>query len=119
MEKFTKTKFTKAFHSAATEFAINYGLLVNTNARQVKNGTVSFYDPITQCGYTMHPNGYVRRHTSGMFSKGCYQLNRKQCRPCRSGCHGWIETIRIPATPSEQLGILATTVPAYRKNKMI
>lgn len=114
MEKFTKTKFTKAFHSAATEFAINYGLLVNTNARQVKNGTVSFYDPITQCGYTMHPNGYVR--TRRPFSSRCYQLNRKYNVSVHSQ---WTKTIRIPATPSEQLGILATTVPAHRKNKMI
>lgn len=116
MEKFTKTKFTKAFHSAATEFALNYGLVINTNARQAKNGTISFYDTIGQCGYTIHPNGYVRRHTVGMFSKGCYQLNRKRIVPVQSR---WTETVRIPATPSEQLGILATTVPAYRKNKMI
>jgi hypothetical protein len=104
--------FTKTFRATVAEFASNYGLTVDTNERQAKNGTISLYDPLGPCRYTLHTNGYVRRK---YLSGDQYQLNRVKMVKAVHSNITFVTTERIPASPNEQLGILASVIPSYRK----
>jgi len=104
--------FTKTFRATVAEFASNYGLTVDTTERQAKNGTISLYDPLGPCRYTLHPNGYVRRK---YFSGNHYQLNRVKMVKTVYSYITVASAERIPASPNEQLGILASVIPSYRK----
>ena len=49
------------------------GIVENTTKRQVKNGTRSFYDEVTNSCYTSYSSGYVRRRLR--YPGYIYQLN--------------------------------------------
>jgi hypothetical protein len=59
------------------QFISNLNLTETTTARQSKNGTRQFFDPQTNCSYSTHKSGYVRRIVH--HRNGCdrYQLNPK------------------------------------------
>lgn len=57
-----------------------------TSQRQADNGTVCFYDPITNCDYMSYESGYVRRKYSARNWRGniintVYQLNKTRQVP--------------------------------------
>ena len=57
-----------------------------TSQRQADNGTVCFYDPITNCDYISYESGYVRRKYSSRNWRGnivntIYQLNKTRIVP--------------------------------------
>lgn len=101
------------------------GLIESTNARQERNGTMAFIDPVcstTKCimSYTIHSNGYIRRkfsyaHPTWTRRDEHYQLNRTQEVP-RIGSD-WTRSAkrRIMATPLEQVAILFKSTINYRK----
>ena len=104
------------------------GLIESTNAKQERNGTMAFIDPVmstTSCimSYTIHENGYVRRKfqkthevldTNHYWPTEHYQLNRTNITRDRDGRNA---TQRIMATPLEQVAILFKSTINYRKNK--
>ena len=97
------------------QIAQELGLIENTGARHMRNGTLSFVDPVastTNCtvSYSVHSNGYVRRNFRyAGWPNICYQLNRTRKEDNR--------TRRILATPLEQVAILYLSTINYRKNK--
>ena len=101
------------------------GLIESTTARQEKNGTMAFVDPVMSTkdcimSYTIHSNGYVRRkfeykESSWPYNQNAhYQLNRTDITKTRDGRR---HTARILATPLEQVAILYLSTINYRKNK--
>ena len=97
------------------------GLIESTSARQEKNGTMAFVDPVTSSttlttSYTVHSNGYIRRNFEYRNRHGLnphrdrYQLNRTA-----TSQYGGRE--RIMATPLEQVAILFKSTINFRKNK--
>ncbi len=100
------------------------GLIESTNARQEKNGTMEFIDPVmstTRCimSYTVHSNGYIRRKFSYTnptmyLNVEHYQINRTKRYTDRFGRQ---LTERIMATPLEQVAILFKSTINFRKNK--
>lgn len=105
------------------------GLIESTSARQEKNGTMAFVDPVTSSttlttSYTVHSNGYIRRNFEYRNRHGLnphrdrYQLNRTH-KTTRESVYGreYTTTDRIMATPLEQVAILFKSTINFRKNK--
>jgi len=107
------------------QIAQELGLIENTGARHMRNGTLSFVDPVastTNCtvSYSVHSNGYVRRNFRyAGWPNICYQLNRtrKVKRVSQYSGTTYSVTERILATPLEQVAILYLSTINYRKNK--
>lgn len=99
------------------------GLIESTNAKQEKNGTMAFVDPVASTAgcivsYTIHTNGYIRRkfeyaHEAWPTKNGHYQLNRTERNTSK---YGKELTKRIMATPLEQVAILFKSTINYRNN---
>jgi hypothetical protein len=112
--------FTPAFKTALNKAAIEFGLENTTSARQKKNGTIEFYDSMTDCFYTLHENGYIRRRIrGGYFGYGHwrgYQLNKQHRQYTGRMC--WygreFNTDRVMMSEWEQLGKLITSIISYR-----
>jgi hypothetical protein len=121
MKPFT---FNTAFRQNVVMVAETLGLTFISTARQVNNGTLIFWDPQTSVKYSLHESGYVRRWIKPSIwgPKGdglteateAYQLNRtlKAYVPNRT----YKRTVRLLATPYEQLGIFTKAVIAYRNS---
>jgi len=119
MKPFT---FNTAFRQNVVMVAETLGLTFISTARQVNNGTLIFWDPRTSVKYSLHESGYVRRWIKPSIwgPKGdglveateAYQLNptQKVWVPNRT----YKRTVRLLATPYEQLGIFTKAVIAYR-----
>ena len=119
MKPFT---FNTAFRQNVVMVAETLGLTFISTARQVNNGTLMFWDPQTDVKYSLHESGYVRRYIKpsiwGRRGDGLevategYQLNptQKVYVPNRTDKR----TVRLLATPYEQLGIFTKAVIAYR-----
>lgn len=98
------------------------GLIESTNARQEKNGTMEFIDPVTSTqacitSYTVHSNGYIRRkftYANPTWTRGVehYQLNRTTKEAAY--WEGPRMTVRIMATPLEQVAILFKSTINFR-----
>ncbi len=98
------------------------GLIESTNARQEKNGTMEFIDPVTSTqacitSYTVHSNGYIRRkftYANPTWTCGVehYQLNRTTKEAAY--WEGPRMTVRIMATPLEQVAILFKSTINFR-----
>ena len=100
------------------------GLVEITSKTQKKNGTVCYYDPITDCDYLSYASGYVRRaytkatHYSSRLHRTIYQLN-----PQKKARRFWNEreyevTERILIhNPGYRMHLLAKAVVNYRNNK--
>jgi hypothetical protein len=119
MKPFT---FNATFRQNVVMVAESLGLSFVSTPRQVNNGTLMFWDPITDVKYSLHESGYIRRWIKasiwGQRGDGLevategYQLNptQKVYAPNRTSK----VTVRQLATPYEQLGIFAKAVIAYR-----
>jgi len=100
------------------------GLIESTNARQEKNGTMAFIDPVMSTqncimSYTIHTNGYIRRKFEYAEQHWYSQNQHYQSNRTINTVHpnGGKSTQRIPATPLEQVAILFKSTINYRKNK--
>ena len=92
----------------------NLGLVETTTDRQFANGTRQLHDPKTNCSYTLHSSGYIRRILHYNYGSDRYQLNPKRTvsDPCGAK---YVERVMVPF--SEQLEILGRCVQSYRALK--
>jgi len=111
--------FTPSFKQVLNRVAEELGLLETTNPSHEKTGTIAYTDPVTDCIYTLHTNGYIRRTTRyfsrhGSTFRRTYQLNRT--RKVRYGDAKWqYSTERIMMSPWEQLGKLVSSTISFRE----
>tara|TARA_B110000240_G_C13277715_1_gene358681 strand:+ start:79 stop:540 length:462 start_codon:yes stop_codon:yes gene_type:complete len=99
------------------------GLTDVTSKTQKKNGTVCYYDPITDCDYLSYSSGYVRRaytkatHYSSRLHRTIYQLNptKKTTRYYKGEGYPVTERILIH-NPGYRIHLLSRAVVNYRKN---
>ena len=125
-------KFNAAFRTNVVSVANELGLTFISTPNQVNRGTLMFHDPITDTQYSLHESGYVRRYikssmwgympmtermkTEGMPTNG-YQLNRVQLVKSGTRSNVYYRSVRILASPYEQLGIFVKSVINYRNGK--
>ena len=103
------------------------GLVNTTSATQKKNGTVCYYDPITDCDYLSYESGYVRRayarpayYNSSRLHRTIYQLNLTRKGYIKSSFSDAIyeTTVRMPIMEADKrIDRLAHCVITYRNNK--
>ena len=99
------------------------GLVNTTSAIQKKNGTVCYYDPITDCDYLSYESGYVRRaYTRPTYysPRVIYQLNLTRKGYIKSSFSDAIyeTTVRMPIMEADKrIDRLAHCVITYRNNK--
>lgn len=111
-------KFNAAFRINVVTVANELGLEFISTSRQTNSGTLMFRDPVTNCRYSLHESGYVRRYIkstpyySGAVYENGYQLNRTELTKTKYSTR----TYRLLASPYEQLGILVKSVINYRNN---
>jgi len=97
------------YRLAADAALTEMGLVSITTPRMANNGTLKYYDPASDCYYSIAESGYVRRYIKRGYGgeTNQYQLNRR------------IQTGRSKTTvlhnPLEQLGILVSVIPGYRE----
>jgi hypothetical protein len=102
-------KFNTHFKQSINDIAFIFGLeFVSLSKRQRDNGTLVFYDDVTECLYAVYESGYVRRFIKVSEKKWMgYQLNRTLKLDKQQ--------IRILAqTPEEILGLMIIGVINYR-----
>jgi hypothetical protein len=103
------------FRLAADSVLRTLGLESVTTPRMANNGTMKYYDPGSDCFYSISEGGYVRRYIKRGYKCGGrtnqYQLNRR------------IQTGHRKTTvlhnPLEQLGILVSVIDKYRVEVMV
>ncbi len=92
-----------------------------TSKCQANNGTVRYYDPVTNCDYLSYESGYIRRKYSKLNWRGnkvntIYQLNpvKKVQLEGQWGDYSVTERILIH-NPKYRLELLSRAVTNYRK----
>lgn len=94
-----------------------------TSQRQANNGTVCYFDPVTNSSYMSYESGYVRRQYQNRNWRGdlittIYQVNktRQALRVSSwSGCE-YFQTERILiSTHDDRLDLICRAVVNYRK----
>lgn len=100
------------------------GLLDSTSNKHKANGTISLFDPLMGCHYTLHTNGYLRRVWFRQYPRGKKYVDTDALNPkvkcLRKFYHSprgntyFESTMLTMLTVEEMLALLVKRVLSYR-----